>query len=293
MQSTPTSNVKPNKDTPWAAFGHMYLGLVLSRFQGYEWSNQFPHRIEDAPPFYTNVSKLLESLLERDSGFDPKAYVTCKRFYRLLVDMLNVTPRCLQVVSYKNDKNEDVNIPYKRLFLDLKCPMIDPITISVTYKLLHNALPTGYNLRHWNIPAVGPCLYCTPSFETEEHLFFQCTLVCTAKNWIQNVCFNFFEIDIKQKEIVKGLFDSDVSHRNLALFLLAEYRFAVWSCRNKWRFGHKEQKKNDVLYLLKNRINNRMLIDKKRLSSADFVNTWVLPGFCRFNRLGKIVSLLP
>ena len=40
------------------------------------------------------------------------------------------------------------------------------------------------------------------------------------------------------------------------------------------------------------RINNRIIVDKSRLSPSEFMEQWVLPGFVHFNNKGHLVITL-
>ena len=91
-------------------------------------------------------------------------------------------------------------------------------------------------------------------------------------------------------EIVRfGNFSDVISRQDLAIYLLAEFRYAVWISRCKVRLDNAKPAAESVIKCMHARINNRIIVDKSRLGTYEFLEQWVLPGFAHFNTKGHLV----
>ena len=65
----------------WVQFGHIWLGLRLTRFSDYTFSNAVPHHSEDLPPYYQSLSSMLTKILNGHPSIAMIKGAKCKFFY--------------------------------------------------------------------------------------------------------------------------------------------------------------------------------------------------------------------
>ena len=94
-------------------------------------------------------------------------------------------------------------------------------------------------------------------------------------------------------EIVRfGNISDTISRQDLAIYLLAEFRHAVWISRCRVRIDNAKPAAETVIKSMHARIINRIIVDKSRLGPCEFMEQWVLPGFAHFNNKGHLVITL-
>ena len=277
------SKVVLNRDSPWVGFGHMFLGLRVARLNCYQFSNKHPHCSRgDAPYFYQQCLQAIEDVQEAqpDVSF---TVCSCKRFYGVLQAATAVIPKVVSTFP---------QIPFKQVFKDLACTSLDPTTLNVCFKLAHDVLPVAYKLYLWNYPVVRFCLMCHTQCETVEHLFYFCPFVRPARDLMFSWVHKVSSMVPTMETIRFGPLGADTTCRTTTLVLLAEYRYAVWVCRNKVRFDKKRPVSQEITRYLMARLVNRIHVDRRRLPPDKFANLWTLPGLCKVNLKGQTVTML-
>ena len=256
-----------NVKTPWVNFGHMYLGLILRKYEGYTFTNNdHPHRLIIEPGFYMEIKNALGKISQAKPDFTLQSNYTSKTFYKLLMETKNVKPKCI---------DKDPNIDFKILFSQLEKSLIDPLALNLTFQMIHGVVPVADKLYKMGM-RVGPdCRFCTYSRETIEHLFIHCANNHLAKHWLQRVCFDALGHAITANDIRFGPVDTTSGHSKIILMFISEYRLAVWVLRNRWRLNGRRQGIRDSLHMLKSRIENRLQADFIRLNQMIFERDWI------------------
>jgi hypothetical protein len=273
-------------EIPWTNFGHMYLGLRLARVSGYKFCNRLPHAsMQDIPAFYKECIAGIDALMSAKPNLQLAQPWTCKTLYQLLLSAVGHPPRV--TTDYPS-------VPFDKVFSDLKCPHLDPTTVDVSYKLAHNVLAVAYRLYQLNYPSVVKfCLMCnagkvpTGPCETVEHLFFHCSFVETARNLLARWLSKVSSLTLTPEIVRFGPTCRDITNRSTVLVLLAEYRYAIWICRNKVRFDKKQPCASDFTRYFITRVHNRIHVDLFRLPQVAFTDFWVLPGLVQISPRGK------
>ena len=257
-----------NVKTPWVNFGHMYLGLTLRRYQGYTFDNcSHPHRLIARPGFYTEVKKALVALQKADKDFKITPNSTSKFFYQKLLALKTEKPRCL-------DKFPQIN--FQIIFSALDKSLLDPTSINISFQLVHGIVPVADRLHSYYGMDINPfCLNCTRLRETTHHLFLDCPLNQAAKQWLTDVCYTALDHNITYIDILLGPQHTQNPFNRQIMLFIAEYRYAVWLARNRWRYERKPQGQRDTLFIFKNRIQLRLQTDYIRLKQMIFERHWM------------------
>ena len=276
-----------DRQSTWIAYGHKYLGLVLRRFTGYLFCNNRPHCMEDPPSFYKLCLDYIQNILVKDANFVFKPGLTCKSLYTLLLNLEKTVPHCVSKWYYINFKNVFSNICHK---------IVDSNVINVSFKIAHDIIPVNDRLHSWNIYKVQPfCKSCLPKRTREDtiHCFWDCPTIQLAKIWIQKAFRLICNITLTAEIVRFGDLPAHISRKDLAIYFLSEFRYAVWVSRCKYTMdNHFKPTQDTVLQMFISRVNNRIIIDKCRLSQSEFDKQWILPGLAGFNKRGNLVVRL-
>ena len=133
---------------------------------------------------------------------------------------------------------------------------------------------------------------CHTQCETVEHLFYFCPFVRPARDLMFSWVHKVTSMVPTMETIRFGPLGADTTCRTTTLVLLAEYRYAVWVCRNKVRFDKKRPVSQEITRYLMARLVNRIHVDRRRLPPDKFANLWTLPGLCKVNLKGQTVTML-
>ena len=275
-----------DRKSTWVNFGHTYLGIVLHRFAGYDFQNNRPHCIEEPPLYYKLCLKYIQNIVSKDENFVFKPGLTSKIFYQLLLKLENTQVHCVRTFPLIN---------FKEVFSNLCNKMIDPTTLNISFKLAHDVVPVAYRLFLWNFRNVLPfCKNCLTKRieETVMHCFWECPTIQLTKMWLQKAIKSLCDFDISCEIVRFGNIPRNISRPELALYFLSEFRYAVWTSRCKVRLDNCQAHAGTIHKIFLSRINNRIICDKNRLSTQDFVTQWVIPGLAKFNKRGNLVVTL-
>lgn len=264
----------------WVPFGHVWLGLKLIKFKDYNLSNLLPHCVEDIPDFYKSILKHLDMLLFRDPSFPLVSNGNCKCFYKKLLCMKNERPKVV---------NKFPQIDFSQVFSNLCNPVLDPGTITTSFKLAHDVLPVAYRLYLFGMSVCKMCSFCKKEVETVEHLFYFCSFVQKTKHFLALWFKTIGNMGISLECVRFSVFTHDalsIRNKNALLVLLSEYRFAIWLCRNKARFDNKKIDSIEIAAHFLARIKIRLWTDFQRMSNFNFTSQWVHDTLCEVSETG-------
>ena len=267
-----------NHDASWIHFGHMYLGLLLRKYDGYVFSNcGHPHRIITKPGFYKEISIALNILTRANPDFRINENMTSKNFYALLMSSLKTKARVIDRFPHAN---------FKVLFADLSKSVIDPAALNLSFYFLHDVVPVADTLHHREIQQNRFCLKCPGCPETTDHLFLHCAYNHLARQFLQYICFDALGHHLKPEDIRLGPDKRSPEIAQILNYLISEYRHAVWAIRNKEQFENIRQGIRDSLNFFKNRIKFRIQADFIRLGQMIFERQWITTGLATVSDAG-------
>ena len=267
-----------NHDSPWVQFGHMYLGLLLRKYDGYSFSNcNHPHRVITKPGFYKEIATALKILTRANSDFTITGNMTSKTFYKLLMSSLKTQPRV--VVRHPL-------INFKILFADLAKSVIDPDALNLSFNFVHDVVPVAYTLHLRGLRYNPNCMKCPGCPETTDHLFLHCAYSHLTRQYLQHICFDALNHHLKPDDIRFGPQVRSPEIAKVLNFLISEYRIAIWTTRNRDVFENKKQGIRDSLNLFKNRIKFRIQADYIRLGQMIFERQWITTGLVTVSDAG-------
>ena len=275
-----------DRKSTWVNFGHTYLGIVLRRFTGYDFQNNRPHCVEGPPLYYNLCLKYIQNIVSRDENFVFKPGLTSKIFYQLLLKLENTQVHCVTTFPL---------IDFKEVFSNLCNKIIDPTTLNISFKLAHDVVPVAYRLFLWNFRNVLPfCKNCLTKRieETVIHCFWDCPIIQITKRWLQKAIKRLCDLNLTSEIVRFGNLPKNTSRSDLALYFLSEFRYAVWISRCKVRLDNSQPQAEMIHKVFLSRINNRIVCDKNRLNTDNFITQWVLPGLAKFNSRGNMVVTL-
>ena len=260
----------------WVDFGHFWLGIQLKRFLDYEFSNNIPHCIEELPNYYECLRDMLNFIKTIDSSIVPSKGAHCKFFYLKLMN-------AFVKLHGLNVEKKFTDVDFSIVFANIIDRCIDPFCLNVTFKLAHYVLPVADRLYNFGIRIDRLCSLCKHENETIEHLFLYCTHVQWSKkflvSWLHDIC----QIGLSVKTVILSCFDKKISRNHLQtiLIILSEYRYCIWTARNRIRYEKKRISPFDLASMFINRIQYRILIDFQRLEECKFEMIWTHDTLCK------------
>jgi len=84
-------------------------------------------------------------------------------------------------LAYKNLVGNGQKVPWAKMFWNVYIP---PSRSFITWRLLHNKLPTDDNLRKRGCPIVSICCFCMQSAESSHHILFACSVTLKLWDWL-------------------------------------------------------------------------------------------------------------
>ena len=186
-----------NHDTPWVNFGHQHLGIILRKYNGYNFDNcSYPHRLTVDNSFYNEIKKALTVLEKAYPDFTITKDLNSKTFYKLLMEAEQITPKCISKRPLMN---------YKEIFKNMDNNLIDYLAFNTTFLAAHGVLPVAANLHKWNIYKSPYCKNCHQCPETEEHVFLHCAQNHLSKHWLLNLVYKTFDYALENNDILFGI----------------------------------------------------------------------------------------
>ena len=118
---------------------------------------------------------------------------------------------------------------------------IPPSRSFITWRLIHNKLPTNENLRRRGCYIVSICSFCFKNAESAQHLFFNCPVASILWEWLAKGtaqtldCTNCLNLILGRvgigSKLVQQLLNSAIIH----------IIWAIWIERNHRNFHNKQQ----------------------------------------------------
>ncbi|XP_019425135.1 PREDICTED: uncharacterized protein LOC109334017 [Lupinus angustifolius] len=132
-------------------------------------------------------------------------------------------------------------------FMKIWSREIPPSHSFVTWRLLHNKMPSDDSLQSRGYNMVSMCSLCSKQAETSSHLFFTCPLATQIWNWIKGI-FNI-HLDFSSAKAIllasKADWCDQVHHLFTACIIHAIS--TIWWCRNQCRFHNKDYSIGSVI----------------------------------------------
>ena len=222
----------------------------------YVFNNKQPHcMVQDSAPFYKECLQALQGVITANPNFFSQGQ-SCKYFYHLFLEARAHTPKVCSTFPH---------IPFQKAFRDLKCKHSDPLTLNVCFKLCHDVLPVAYRFFLWNYPVVKHCSFCRTECETVDHLFYGCSYVYAIKNTVPTLIEKVSNLTLTTQVKSSGPLSENAQFRSTALILLFEYRYTIWTCRNRARFDKKWVLPMEISHYFCARLSNRIHVDQRCL----------------------------
>ena len=163
------------------------------------------------------------------------------------------------------------------------------------YRLSHDIVYVNYFLfnKHISKDKTGP-LCGKP--ETVNHLFLECSVFVPLNRIVLYLLRKCANNKIRFSERVFRYFELPPLgkiEKQIALILLSESRYVIWTCRNLKKYDNKSVCSFQVISKFLNKIKFRILADRKRLSVADFLEFWVVNGFCNLDLIKNQIIFKP
>ena len=263
------------QELSWTVFGNIWLGIQLHSFDDYNFSNSIPHCIEDLPNYYDSLKNTLNVIKNLDENISLLSKAHCKAYYVQLLDSFVKFQKPVIVEKHPE-------IDFNDVFINVCNKRIDPLVLDVTFKLAHGAIPVADRLYNFGIKIDRLCTFCKSENETISHLFFYCTHIQWCKkflvSWLHDIC----DIGISKDLICFSLFPHKIPKHILdtCLILLSEYRFSIWTQRNKIRFDRNRSSPCDTASFFLNRVRNRIITDFHRFEFCSFHSAWMYKTLC-------------
>lgn len=263
-----------NSEAKWTYFAKYWIGLQLRQFNPLLGSNSFPHS-DTVSPFYEECLVVLKMFVDIYPDFE-FGNSTSKIFYNLLLATVTDKPKIQTICPTVN---------FKSIWENIYLPCIDPSVRNIMYRLSHDIVYVNYFLFHKHISKDKTCPLCDKP-ETVNHLFLECSVFVPLNRIVLYLLRKCVNNKILFSERVFRYFE--LPHlgkieKQLALILLSESRYIIWSCRNLKKYENESVCSFQVISKFFNKIKFRILADRKRLSVTDFLELWDVNGFCNLD----------
>ena len=243
----------------------------------------YPHCVEDATPFYVSCTSALNTLKALDKDFEfSQRPATCKYMYRFLLEKGYARPRVWSTFP---------QIDFRKVFRNIRDPFLDPLTLTINYKLAHDVVPVAYTLYLRNITPHKLCSFCNKECETVEHLFYFCPFIKESRQYLSIWFKEIAGFDVSPTSVRFSIFSQNVQLKCIQkmLFLLSEFRYSVWFQRNKARFDQKHVTSQQITGLFLYRIKSRVFVEYARLSRLEFEGLFCYNNFCQIGNNAELV----
>ena len=84
-------------------------------------------------------------------------------------------------IAYRTLNGTGQSVPWAKL---IWTPFIPPSRSFITWRLIHNKLPTDDNLRKRGCYIVSICCFCMQNAESSSHIFFACPVTMALLDWL-------------------------------------------------------------------------------------------------------------
>ena len=233
------------------------------------------------PEFYNSALKAFKVWAKVNPRFDPMKCST-KTIYRSIIEIDLGKPRIYGV-------NPLIN--YDEAFTNCSNKLLSGESRDITYRMIHRIVPVNSYLYRFKRIVKSPlCCFCKLREETIEHLFVSCSFVTPLWSQIRGL---FGKIDnrvkINLEQIVYNL-SGGRQVDNLLMICLAEARWAIWHCRNLFKFQEKNVNADYIALVFTNNIKLRIKADFRRMEGSKFGKLWCQNKvFCKVENENLVV----
>jgi hypothetical protein len=85
-------------------------------------------------------------------------------------------------IAYRTISGHNPKVPWAKLLWNSYIP---PSRSFITWRLIHNKLPTDENLRRRGCLIVSICNFCCKATESSHHIFFDCPVTSKLWEWLE------------------------------------------------------------------------------------------------------------
>jgi len=150
---------------------------------------------------------------------------------------------------------------YKNSLLLAQLACSERTILAFHFKLIHNILPTGVNLKKWGIKDVAKCDKCG-DLEDTKHVFWQCNETKNILSVISDIL-NLESFNDEIKDVNSFIFGVENMQVNSLLLFVKHFIYDL--------------KKSDGVFkpqIFKNEISLRMFSDKKVFTIEKYIRKW-------------------
>lgn len=129
---------------------------------------------------------------------------------------------------------------------------------DVSYKIIHEILPTAKRLKKIGVTNNNLCSVCSKEIESVSHLFTECpesiAFMLYVFSVLQKIC---PQLPLLRKTIILGIFDHMYEEKQILLgnYLLLVAKYVIWQHRNNARFHNKRiNMKSKFVSIVKNKM---------------------------------------
>lgn len=117
----------------------------------------------------------------------------------------------------------------------LWCPVVPPTRSLLLWRIIHKSLPTDETLWNRGCCVVSSCSLCNNSYETTEHLFFQCLFALQMWSWLSSCLSASFTLDYVFS--ILSIFNQSPSPQVKDIYMsdIANTFWFIWYSRNQAR----------------------------------------------------------
>ena len=260
----------------WTYLAIYWIGLYLRNYNPQFSSLSIPHS-DFIPPFYKHCLDLLKTFNDLTNNKELKN-LTVKDMYMLSSSSHPPHPRIESIHPHL----DFVNIwkPFQNKF-------VNPFSRDVSWRIVHEILPVQHLLCKYKISKIHNCNLCNSSLETISHLFYSCPLIQPMLDLLFDYISFVADERILPSEIsvlyhvLPPNLKLPAHAKDVILYLLMDFKFIVWTCRNLKKFENRNINSNYIVMSMNNRLKFRIECDFKRLPFSVFHDCWISPYvFC-------------
>ena len=221
-----------NYGSKFVHFSVYWIGLSLRNVNPSFASNNVPHS-DYVPPYYKKCLESYRYFMSLFPDFNWTTPMKSSDFYKMLIPKVCTVSKVSTIFS---------SIDFKRAFTLLDDSFLDPLIRNFNWKLLHDIVPTNFNLYCKKHTLNKFCTF-VPATESVEHLFFYCPMVSTlwsiVRNWVLDLSFGL--IDLDGRVIRFNLIDVNIDkyRKKIILYLVCLAKHQIWLDRCNFKHGRK------------------------------------------------------
>lgn len=249
-----------NPELRWGKMCAYWCALPLRKFD-VRWTNNGPHSM-DPNPFYSRVIGHLTAIspfISKDEFPD----INTRKIYKLLQVQNYIAPNVL---------TKRPAPPCEITWRVITEAPLSSTARDLAYKISHRIIYVNAR-NHILFPNADPkCTLCEQEKETVEHLFINCNIIRTARNFMDEA--TGLALAKKNQGVHLNFVHSNENERNYRAILITEYLLVIWQKRCKKSLESIRVTPQSVLSSLKAALKSRILADHAHLDIDSFRELW-------------------